>query len=223
MRFIRRYGLFGLAAAAMVLIVVVPLAIVMVQGFIVGATGRVALHPGPRDARGHALALLGRAAQHPGHRTGRDGYCVRRGHADGVAVRAHQSAGQRAAGEACDHPDLHSAVRRAPSRGSCWRRRASAPSTIPFARSMGLRAVQRLHAHRHRLGDRHLPGAVRDDDRGRRAAQHGPEPGGGGAGLRAEPLAHGDHGHAAARWRPRSCPARCWPSSSPSACSERPW
>src|SRR5204863_141359 len=34
MRFIRRYGLFGLAAAAMFLIVVVPLAIVIVQGFV---------------------------------------------------------------------------------------------------------------------------------------------------------------------------------------------
>jgi iron(III) transport system permease protein len=35
MRYIRRYGLFGLAAAAMFLIVVVPLAIVIVQGFVV--------------------------------------------------------------------------------------------------------------------------------------------------------------------------------------------
>src|SRR5438105_11030289 len=35
MRLIRRYGLFGLAAAAMFLIVVVPLAIVIVQGFVV--------------------------------------------------------------------------------------------------------------------------------------------------------------------------------------------
>lgn len=34
MSFIRRYGLFGLAAAAMFLIVVVPLAIVIIQGFV---------------------------------------------------------------------------------------------------------------------------------------------------------------------------------------------
>jgi iron(III) transport system permease protein len=39
MRLIRRYGLFGLAAAAMVLIVVVPLAIVVVQGFISAQRG----------------------------------------------------------------------------------------------------------------------------------------------------------------------------------------
>ena len=39
MRIIRRYGLFGLAAAAMVLIVVVPLAIVVVQGFISAQRG----------------------------------------------------------------------------------------------------------------------------------------------------------------------------------------
>lgn len=39
MRHIRRYGLFGLAAAAMFLIVVVPLAIVIVQGFVVYERG----------------------------------------------------------------------------------------------------------------------------------------------------------------------------------------
>ena len=39
MSYIRRYGLFGLAAAAMFLIVVVPLAIVIVQGFVVYERG----------------------------------------------------------------------------------------------------------------------------------------------------------------------------------------
>ena len=39
MSYIRRYGLFGLAAAAMFMIVVVPLAIVIVQGFVVYERG----------------------------------------------------------------------------------------------------------------------------------------------------------------------------------------
>jgi iron(III) transport system permease protein len=55
MRHIRRYGLFGLAAAAMFLIVVVPLAIVIVQGFIVYERG--AWH----FSLGHIGLVLGRS------------------------------------------------------------------------------------------------------------------------------------------------------------------
>ena len=82
--------------------------------------------------------------------------------------------------------------------------------------------ARRLYARRYGLGDRHLPRALRDDDRGGCAAQHGSEPRGGRAvsGLEAFRTA----ARSPCRWSRRpSCPVRCWRSSSPSDCSERRW
>ena len=53
-RYVRRYGLFGLAAAAMVFIVVMPLAIVIVQGFISAQRGSWAF------TLSHVALVLGR-------------------------------------------------------------------------------------------------------------------------------------------------------------------
>ena len=220
MRLIRRYGLFGLAAAAMVLIVVVPLAIVMVQGFISAQRGSwdftldhvtLVVTRWPYWAALLNTLVIGLGATTFACAVGIPmAWLFARTNLPGKGLL------EKLATIPIFIPPFVGAVAwillAAPRIGAF---------NYPFRALMGAGAPERLHAHRHRLGDRHLPGAVRDDDRGGRAAQHGPEPRGGGAGLRARPLAYG-RSRSRCRWsRPRSCRVRCWRSSSPSDCSER--
>ena len=90
-RFIRRYGLFGLAAAAMVFIVVIPLAIVIVQGFISAQRGSWAF------TLSHVALVLGRWPYWAAllntirDRNRRDRNRLRCRNSHGVAVCPHQS------------------------------------------------------------------------------------------------------------------------------------
>ena len=195
MRLIRRYGLFGLAAAAMVLIVVVPLAIVVVQGFISAQRGSWDFtldHVTLVVTRWHWAALLNTLVIGLGATT----FAC----AAGIPM-AWLFARTNLPGKGLLEKLATIPIFIPPFVGAVAWILLAAPRigafNYPFGRC-GAGAPERLHADRHLLGDRHLPGAVRDDDRGGRVAQHGPELGGGGAGLRAQPLADGRYGHPAA-------------------------